>query len=141
MPALISQAYHGRANLRPLMKKLNTPRRKRLSEAARLSLAKKWIMEYPGKNIVKGYARWFGVDWLCALAELKLAGVAFTTEGEKKVVAAYNQRLAIRRSQRQRRALADKEIFESDGHFALIIGYTAGGAPYGVTHDECEEGP
>ena len=29
--------------------------------------------------------------------------------------------------------------FESDENFAMILGYTSGGFPYGVTHEEIEE--
>ena len=29
--------------------------------------------------------------------------------------------------------------FDSDEHFAFIVGYTSGGAPYGVTHEEINE--
>jgi hypothetical protein len=29
--------------------------------------------------------------------------------------------------------------FESDENFAMIIGYTSGGYPYGVSHEEMEE--
>jgi len=29
--------------------------------------------------------------------------------------------------------------YESDDYFAFIIGFTSGGFPYGVTHEEMEE--
>lgn len=38
------------------------PRRKRMRRPARLMAAVKWRAGYGGKNIVRGYARWFGVD-------------------------------------------------------------------------------
>ena len=47
-------------------------------------------------------------------------------------------------SERKNRKL-NKEIkvedveFDSDENFAFIVGYTSGGAPYGVTHQEINE--
>ena len=47
-------------------------------------------------------------------------------------------------SERKNRKLK-KEIkaegveFDSDENFAFIVGYTSGGAPYGVTHQEINE--
>lgn len=29
--------------------------------------------------------------------------------------------------------------YQSDEYFAMILGYTSGGFPYGVTHEEMEE--
>ena len=37
--------------------------------------AVKWRAGYGGKNIVRGYARWFGVDLICAITELRMLGV------------------------------------------------------------------
>jgi hypothetical protein len=33
------------------------PRRKRMSRPARLQAAKRWIAEYRGKNLVRGYKK------------------------------------------------------------------------------------
>ncbi len=33
----------------------------------------------------------------------------------------------------------EEPLFESDEYFAVIIGYTSGGAPYGVTWEEYEK--
>jgi hypothetical protein len=48
------------------------PRRKRMRRPARLMAAVKWRAGYGGKNIVRGYARWFGVDLVCAITELRM---------------------------------------------------------------------
>lgn len=118
----------------------NTPRRKRLKKVARLAQAKDWIKSYTGKNLVKGYARWFGVDTLCALKELKLIGVSFTAESEQQVIRSYQQRIEHKRKQKQLRALKlnGPELIESDENFAFIAGYTSNGVPYGITYDEWE---
>ena len=51
------------------------PRRKRMQRQARLQAAVKWRSGYCGKNLVRGYARWFGVDLVCAITELRMLGV------------------------------------------------------------------
>ena len=33
----------------------------------------------------------------------------------------------------------NKQGYDNDENFAMIIGYTSGGAPYGVTHEEMEK--
>ncbi|WP_394842860.1 hypothetical protein LZC95_38030 [Pendulispora brunnea] len=43
---------------------------------ARLEAARHWLPTFNGKNLVRGYAKWFGVDLGCALKELLLLGVA-----------------------------------------------------------------
>lgn len=61
------------------------PRRKRMRRPVRLQAAVKWRAGYGGKNIVRGYARWFGVDLVCAIVELRMLGVAIDTEYEQQV--------------------------------------------------------
>ncbi|HYR06623.1 MAG TPA: hypothetical protein VEQ60_02565, partial [Longimicrobium sp.] len=51
------------------------PRRKGLSRTTRLQAAKRWIAEYRGKNLVRGYKKWFGVSEVCAVVELRMLGV------------------------------------------------------------------
>ena len=55
-------------------KHTSTPKRKRLNSTQRISMTKNRIKTYNGKNIVKGYSKWFGVDLLCAITELRMAG-------------------------------------------------------------------
>lgn len=61
------------------------PRRKRMRRPVRLQAAVKWRSGYGGKNIVPGYARWFGVDLVCAIIELRMLGVAIDAEYEQRV--------------------------------------------------------
>ncbi len=42
----------------------------------RLQAARSFIRGFGGKRIVVGYARWFGVDRICAITELQMLGVA-----------------------------------------------------------------
>jgi len=61
------------------------PRRKRMRRPARLMAAVKWRAGYGGKNIVRGYARWFGIDLVCAITELRMLGVAVDPEYEAQL--------------------------------------------------------
>ena len=60
--------------------KSNTPRRKRMNKNARIASAKSWIDKYEGKNIVKGYSKWYGTSKLTAVNELKILGVNISEE-------------------------------------------------------------
>jgi len=38
-----------------------------MNRQSRLQSAKQWILTYAGKNIIKGYRKWFGVNLQCAI--------------------------------------------------------------------------
>lgn len=113
-----------------------TPKR-----AYRLRSAKSWIKTYSGNNIVKGYSKKYLVDKLCAVNELRMIGVDISDENEKQLIksmeAPSQQRLSFKKKwENELNALCG---FESDENFAMIIGYTSGGFPYGVTYEEMEQ--
>lgn len=109
-----------------------------MCRAARLQSARHWLAGYRGKHIVRSYARWFGVDLLCAARELQTLGVQVSPE--------YLEQLRVTASQPRRRratraAANDKHATVepmSDGRFAYIAGYTPAGFPFGVTWEELE---
>ncbi len=107
----------------------------------RLQSAKDWIKTYSGNNIVKGYSKKYSVDKLCAVKELRLLGVEISDEYERQLRQSLEslklQRLSFKKK-RENELYACCE-FESDENFAIIIGYTSGGYPYGVTHEEMEQ--
>lgn len=110
-------------------KKPLPPRRKRMNRAGRLQSAKKWLESFEGKNVVRGYARWFGVDLLCAAKELQLLKV--------KLDATYLERLRVTVENRRRKkpkAIDDgvSDFGGCDEHFSFIIGRTSNGMPFGV---------
>jgi hypothetical protein len=51
---------------------------------ARLATAPKWLSSYGGKDVVRAYSRWYAVDRLCAIKELRLLGVAISDEYEAR---------------------------------------------------------
>ena len=114
-------------------KKQVGPRRKRISREGRLSSAKatRWVTHYNGRNIVKGYARWYGVDLLCALIELRMLGVNIKPGREAQIRSTIEGRAASRK-RRKEAALVGANDPDSEETFAYIAGHTPGGAPFGV---------
>ena len=113
-----------------------TPKRKRLKRPARLIMASEWIKGYNGKNLISGYAKWFGVDKICAMNELKIIGVTISEAMKKQVLASVKARIEQKRIMKEKRNFVDDKDIDSDENFAYIAGYTSGGAPYGLTHEE-----
>ena len=113
---------------------------KTLHRNKRLKSAKEWVQTYSGKRIVHGYAKRYGVDKLCAIKELRMIGIEISEEYE------YQLRQSIETLKKQRQFRKDKKEqelnsllgFEGDENFAFIAGYTSGGLPYGITHEEME---
>lgn len=119
-------------------KKSNTPRRKRMKRSARLQSAKNWISKYEGKNLVRGYKKYYGVDLLCAAAELEMLGIKIDQEYVKKLKQADENNQKVR--ERKRFEKQKEEEFdlssESNEYFYFIAGETSGGLPYGITWEE-----
>ncbi len=108
-----------------------------MKRPARLQSAERWIPTYQGKNIVRGYTRWYGVDLGCALKELLLLDVKL----DPVYVEQLRQTLRNRsRSQQQPSpdtgGVPEGYGSDRDDDFAFIAGFTSGGAPFGVTWDE-----
>ena len=115
--------------------------RKTLKREYRLRSAKDWIKTYSGNNVVKGYSKKYSIDKLCAVKELRMIGFEISEEYENQLRQSLEslkqQRLSLKKKREDElNALCD---FESDEYFAMILGYTSGGFPYGVTHEEMEE--
>lgn len=91
--------------------------------------------------LLKGIQKKYSVDKLLAIKELQMIGVEISEEYEKQLInsmeALKQQRLSFKKKREDKlNALCG---FESDENFAMILGYTSGGFPYGVTHEEMEE--
>jgi hypothetical protein len=119
----------------------NTPRRKRFKRAQRLEAAKSWLPTYEGKDIVKGYRKRYGVDFRCAFVELEMLGIEIDPARKEQTLRDVERQAEIRRQKKLERAAELESQFgwPQDDHFAMIIGYTSGGAPYGVTWEEWED--
>lgn len=110
------------------------------TKKARLQSGAHWIKTYEGKRLVRGYARHFGVDALCAALELCMLGVDIPEDQVKSIRASKEADVLKKKKRREEKARAEEEdrFFESNGPFAYIAGYTSGGAPFGVTWEEME---
>jgi hypothetical protein len=95
-------------------------------------------MKFSGKNVVRSYAKWFGVDLLCAVKELSLCGVAV----DPAYIAQLKTTLAPRSSRRAKQPAAGPQPVgygvDWDENFAYIAGRTEAGFPYGITWEEVE---
>lgn len=115
--------------------------KKTIKREGRFCFATNWVKTYSGNNIVKGYSKKFSVDKLCAVKELRMIGVEISEEYEKQLInsieALRQQRLSFNKKREDKLNVLCE--VESDEIFAMIIGYTCGGAPCGVTHEEIEE--
>ena len=121
------------------MSKKQTPRRKTLTKKGRLASAKDWITKYDGQNLVSGYAKWFGVDKICAINELKVFGVIIPESLENHIIERHKRKIEQRRTAKDKIEVLDITVNDSDDNFAFIAGYTSGGFPYGLTHEEFEK--
>lgn len=114
----------------------NTPRRKQYNRRDRLQNAKKWVEQYNGKHIAKGYSNWFGVDLLCAITELEMLGYKFKQSYKDRL----KNSLETRQKQKEKRK-RNNEQNEDFGEdiFYFVAGYTENGVPFGITKEEIEK--
>lgn len=85
------------------------------SEDERLEDAGKWIFDYEENDIEKAYFERYGVDVFAAYREIKSLGYFDTDESEDDIFDG-----------------DDKPQSYMESQFEFILGYTSGGAPYGI---------
>ena len=102
--------------------------------------AGEWIKTYTGSNIVKGYTKKYGVDKPCAIKELHMIGVQISDEYERQLKQSLEAQRKLKLLKQEKKEKTDPESeWVSDENFAVIIGYTSGGFPFGVTNEEMED--
>jgi hypothetical protein len=108
--------------------------KKEKNRVQRLQSAKQWLLKYEGKNIVKGYRKHFGVDIMCAIAEIQMLDYEITPEYSESV----KRNIEAEQIKQKLKKAAQKEddVLCCDSTFYYIAGYTSGGAPYGITWEE-----
>lgn len=124
------------------VKRNNTPRRKRLNKKQRISIANDWLKSYNGKNIVKGYSNWFGVDLLCAIRELRIVGQIISEEYEIQVRKSLEDKFLQRKNskeQKEHNEIENEYANDLESEFEFIVGYTSNGMPFGIRKDELIE--
>ena len=112
-----------------------SPRCKRMSRRARLQSGRHWLKSFAGKRVVSSYARWFGVDLMCAARELQTLGMHFAPEYLHSLRRTVAGRPKYRREDAKDAKAIDVEPM-SNQDFAYIAGHTAAGLPFGVTWEE-----
>lgn len=77
---------------------------------------------------------------ICAIKELKILGVRISEELEKHITESHRLMIENNRINKEKRnsETEKRSLAESDEHFAFIAGYTSGGFPYGIPHEEFE---
>src|SRR5262245_59847156 len=109
------------------------PRAKRMRRPARLQSARSWLEKYPGKNVVRGYRKRFGVDLVCAYKELQILGIKFDPSvvaaslESAAVAAAARRRKKAARAQREQVSPYGQMYVDYDDNFAYIAGFTSWG--------------
>ena len=94
-----------------------TPRRLRMKREARLQSAKRWLPTYRGRDVVKGYRKWYGVSAVCAIIELRMLGVPID-ESRLEQARATEAGVALHRARRkQQRESAGRSAFGPDYEF------------------------
>ena len=106
----------------------NRPKAKRLNRVRRLQSGKSFIAQYEGKNLVKGYAKRYGVDKLCAITELRLLGVNIPAEYEAQIRESIRQKAKKKAENKRKKTITALPFF--------IAGETSNGVPFGVINDD-----
>jgi hypothetical protein len=113
-----------------------TPKRE-----SRLCSAKNWLKIFSGNNMVKAYSKKCAVDKLSAIKELRILGIDISDAYENQLCASLKSLKQPRLASKEKREHESNAAveFERDENFAVIVGYTSGGFPYGLTHEDKEE--
>lgn len=98
-----------------------------MKRPARLQAARHWLATFNGKNVVRAYAKWFGVDLGCAVKELQLLGVKL----DRGYLEALGTTLQNRGKRREGAEIPTEQIPEGygsewDDDFAYVAGFTSG---------------
>lgn len=97
-----------------------------MKRPGRLQAAISFLPTFSGKNVVRGYARWFGVDLACALAELQILGIELDSVYVERLRVTLRERERIGRARNERRRLAVEAAAEAE----RVADYELGLAPW-----------
>lgn len=108
----------------------------------RIEKAKSWIEAYDDENIVKAYAKFFGLNLKNAMKDLEIIGVQISSQEKehiKRIIKERKLQNERKKEKRNRKALEIYEFEDSDDTFVFIAGYTESGVPFGITYEEMNE--
>jgi len=89
-----------------------------MKRAARLSNAQAWLPKYDGKNVVRGYRKRYGVDLLCAIAELQMLNVHLDPIYIERVHTTVKNQIV--RKATKKKATSPDAMLEADTVFVYI---------------------
>jgi hypothetical protein len=122
-------------------KKKLPPRRLRMNREGRMSSAKKWLAEYAGNNVVRGYKNHYGLSFECAIAELRMLGVKLVEKYIEKVLESEAARIRHRQMRKLEREQAEAVSYvDTDEHTAFIVGFTDEEVQFGITWEDDRHG-
>jgi hypothetical protein len=112
-----------------------------MDRRSRLQSATEWVKKYEGKNIIALYAKWFGVDKICAMTELEMLGLTYSEKRKTQIKMAENRKhqMNVLKEKRKQKNNSNDEDIESNETFAFIAGYTDSGVPFGITQEVIQE--
>jgi hypothetical protein len=115
-----------------------------MNRSQRLQSAKRWLQTFEGRNVVRAYRRRYGIDWLCAVKELRVLGATVDPTYIQKLEQTVESEIKANRKRKPEKLRRTEEAERtgkyrySDENFYFIAGYTSGGLPYGITWEEAE---
>jgi len=111
-----------------------------MNRQSRLRSAKDlgWVSNYEGKNIIKGFSKWFGVNLITSVVELRLLGVHIDGAREAQVRASAESRAESRR--RSREDQTEQQSFNDlYADFDDILEISDDFSPVRMLHDNTRE--
>jgi hypothetical protein len=99
-----------------------------MNRKSRLQSALKWLAQYPGKNILRGYRKHFAVDFECAIKELVMLGISLDAQYVSQVRQSCQAQVQHRQTLRQ--AKLDQNTGWRDEYFGIIDDPSGGVDPF-----------
>jgi len=113
-----------------------------MNRSQRLLSAKRWLETFEGGSVVRAYRGRYGVNWLCAVKELRVLGAMIDPTYIQKLEHTVESEIKSNRKRKLEKLGRIEEAERTGKHryshenFYFIAGYTCGGMPYGITSEE-----
>lgn len=103
----------------------------------RIIKGRRWVSQYAGQHLIKGYRHHFGVDKMTAIRDLYEIG-AIDQNCFEILLKQETERLVVLQRRKEETEVTEwkRQHEHQNDQFYFIAGYTPGGAPYGVTWEE-----
>lgn len=130
--------------MKPRKRKKQMPKKQRQTKEQRrqirLQKGKQWLLTYTGspKHMNKHYRERFHVDSVTAAKDLQSLGVNYTQEQLDRLRSAEEYRIQqLHKKKKESEFQKTSDFYDDcDDRFAYIVGYTSGGAAYGLQWED-----